>query len=97
MCFKIFHFHSGFTYLTDWQNNAKIMTRTTPEILSFITYNYITSTPLALRAWKYRSKTVTDRARKRWARVLLSVRKHTRYTPREVYTSGGPRPSQHLP
>ena len=89
MCFKIFHFHSGFTYLTDWQNNAKIMTRTTPEILSFIT--------LALRAWKYRSKTVTDRARKRWARVLLSVRKHTRYTPREVYTSGGPRPSQHLP
>jgi hypothetical protein len=46
MCFKIFHFHSGFTYLTDWQNNAKIMTRTTPEILSFITYNYITSTPL---------------------------------------------------
>lgn len=35
MCFKIFHFHSGFTYLTDWQNNAKIMTRTTPEILSF--------------------------------------------------------------
>jgi len=48
MCFKIFHFHSGFTYLTDWQNNAKIMTRTTPEILSFITYNYITSTPLRL-------------------------------------------------
>jgi hypothetical protein len=45
MCFKIFHFHSGFTYLTDWQNNAKTMTRTTPEILSFITYNDITSTP----------------------------------------------------
>ena len=48
MCFKIFHFHSGFTYLTDWQNNAKIMTRTTPEILSCITYNYITSTPLGV-------------------------------------------------
>ena len=47
MCFKIFHFHSGFTYLTDWQNNAKIMTRTTPEILSFITYNYITSSTVA--------------------------------------------------
>ena len=94
MCFKIFHFHSGFTYLTDWQNNAKIMTRTTPEILSFITYNYHFHT---VATWKYRSNTVTDRARKRWARVLLSVRKHTRYTPREVYTSGGPRPSQHRP
>jgi hypothetical protein len=96
MCFKIFHFHSGFTYLTDWQNNAKIMTRTTPEILSFITYNYITSTPLRDLEIPLHN-TVTDRARKRWARVLLSVRKHTRYTPREVYTSGGPRPSQHLP
>jgi len=92
MCFKIFHFHSGFTYLTDWQNNAKTMTRTTPEILSFITYN--SSLPHRVATWKYAN---TDRARKRWARVLLSVRKHTRYTPREVYTSGGPRPSQHLP